>query len=70
MTKHNLAGWDRIARVIGALALAFVAWTQPLSPVIRIAAFAMPAAVLALTAFVGTCPCYRLMGVSTCSTRS
>ena len=67
MTR-NLGSADRILRVSGAVAAAACAVTGPFSPVVRLGLFGGTASYLLLTALVGTCVGYRLMGKSTCPT--
>lgn len=65
MTR-NLGNADRILRVTAAIAATVCALIGPFSPVVRLAIFGGTAVYLLLTALVGTCVGYRLMGRSTC----
>jgi hypothetical protein len=67
---RNVGGLDRIARAITALALTTCSFLAPLPLGTRLAAFAVPAVYLLLTALRGTCLGYRMMGRSTCPTKS
>ena len=66
----NVGTVDRVLRLI--IGLALVAWAGGILP--QIGAVPPPwgwiagivGAVLALTALVGTCPAYALLGISTC----
>ncbi len=62
--QRNESSMDRIMRVVGAAVLAVVAAAFGAGSVLGIVLLAL-AAVLAVTAAVGLCPFYRLMGVST-----
>lgn len=56
---NNVAGWDRVARVVlglGVLALAFVGPKTP---------WAFLGAIFVVTGFVGFCPIYRVIGRGT-----
>jgi Protein of unknown function (DUF2892) len=65
---RNLGNADRILRVSGAAAVAVCAVAGPFSPLVRLGVFGGTAVYLLLTALVGTCVGYRLMGKSTCPT--
>jgi hypothetical protein len=64
--RRNVGNADRVARALGALGLLTCAVMAPLPLGVRLAAFALPAVYLLLTAAVGTCLGYSLMGKSTC----
>ena len=64
--NRNLGNADRISRVLGAIGATVCAVTAPFSPVVRLGIFGGTAVYLLLTALVGTCVGYRLMGKSTC----
>ncbi len=67
--RKNLAGWDRGLRVFAAIVLAGVALAGPLTTTWRLV-LGGKAVYLLLSALVGTCLGYRLMGRSTCPVRS
>jgi len=60
MFKSNVGGIDRIARVILGLALIALALTG------TIGAWGWIGLVPILTAALGTCPIYSVLGLSTC----
>jgi len=60
MFKSNVGGIDRIARVILGLALIALALTG------TIGAWGWIGLVPLLTAALGTCPLYSVLGLSTC----
>jgi hypothetical protein len=64
--NRNLGTADRVLRVLAAIAAAVCAVAGPFSPVVRLGIFGGTAGYLLLTALVGTCVGYRLMGKSTC----
>ena len=66
---RNLASWDRLLRVLAAVAFGVAAVLAPVAPWTRLAAFGGTAVYLAFTALSGTCLGYRLMGASTCPTK-
>lgn len=62
----NLGQTDRLLRLIGGIVVAIIAWIYGggwpiLGPVLWIVAV-----VMVLTAAMGSCPAYRLFGLSTC----
>lgn len=70
----NVGSVDRVLRfILGAALLAapFLPQTAPSMAVLGMWQFVLAGigAVLIVTALVGTCPAYRLLGVQTCSAR-
>lgn len=70
----NVGSLDRIIRfILGAVLMAapFLPQTAPSMAVLGVWQFVLAGvgAVLVVTAVVGVCPAYRLLGVQTCSTR-
>ena len=70
----NVGSVDRVIRfILGAALLGapFLPQTAPSMAVLGMWQFVLAAvgAVLIVTALVGTCPAYRLLGVQTCSAR-
>jgi hypothetical protein len=63
---RNLGTLDRLARLVAALPLFVCSVMAPLPLAARVAAFALPACYMILTALAGSCLGYRLMGRSTC----
>lgn len=61
--KHNTGSADRIARVV--LAIVFAVAGIAVGGTVAIVLFVL-AAVMLVTAAVGFCPLYRLVGVDTC----
>jgi hypothetical protein len=68
MTK-NLGNADRVLRLVGATVATCCAVLAPLPLGLRLGVFGATALLLMMTALAGMCPCYRLLGRSTCSTR-
>lgn len=68
--KQNVGKSDRILRVLAGLALLSCAFLAPFPLAVRMAAFGASGAYLLLSALVGTCLGYRLMGRSTCPAQS
>ena len=66
--KKNLGNADRMSRVAAAVGAACCAALAPLPLVARWSLFGATAIYLLLTALVGTCLGYRLIGRSTCPT--
>lgn len=64
--KRNVGTADRIVRLI--LMVAFIALGVAVGGVLGIVFFVL-AAVMLLTAVVGTCPLYAPFGISTCGTK-
>jgi hypothetical protein len=67
--KKNVGSLDRVARGLGASGMIVAALVAPWELWLRIGVGATGAYVL-LTAFVGTCVGYRLVGLSTCPLES
>lgn len=61
---RNEGSFDRVARVVLGLTLLLLVFVGPRSP------WGLVGLVPLLTGAIGSCPLYRLFGVSTCSTRS
>lgn len=61
--SHNTGSADRIARVV--LAIVFAVLGVVLGGTLGIVFFVL-AAVMLVTAAVGFCPLYRLVGINTC----
>ena len=59
----NEAGWDRVARVLGGVALLSLVVAGPQTP------WGLVGLVPLLTGLLGACPLYGLTGVSTCARR-
>jgi hypothetical protein len=62
--KANMAILDRIVRAVLVALVAVLYFTHQLSPVAAII-LGVLAVVFLLTAIVGTCPLYMLLGIST-----
>ena len=65
--KKNLGPSDRLARVLGGASLLTCSFLAPLPLAVRTAVFGTMGVYLLITALVGTCAAYALMGKSTCS---
>lgn len=66
--NRNVGKFDRIARLISVAILAVLVFTGVLDGALAIVALVV-AVVLFVTALVGFCPAYRLLGLSTCGAR-
>lgn len=62
--KTNLGGIDRIIRIIVGLGVLSLAFVGPRT------AWGYIGLVPLVTAFVGYCPAYTLLGIRTCATRT
>lgn len=65
--QHNTGNADRIARVV--LAIAFAVGGVLAGGTLGIVLFVL-AAVMLVTAAVGFCPLYRLVGIDTCNVKN
>ena len=63
MMEKNVGSIDRIARIVLGLVLISLVFVGPQTP------WGWIGVVPLLTALVGWCPAYRLLGIRTCSTR-
>lgn len=66
--QANVGTPDRALRLVAAAVLTVLVFALRLGAVLE-ALLLIVAAVLAVTALVGTCPLYRVFGVSTCPVR-
>jgi hypothetical protein len=67
--KQNLGTSDRLARALGGASLMTCSFLAPLPLAVRIAVFGTMGAYLLMTALVGTCAGYALIGKSSCRPR-
>ena len=67
---RNVGTSDRLLRGLASLALISCAFASPLPLVARIAAFAIPGGYMLLTALLGRCAGYALLGKSSCPLES
>jgi len=63
MTFTNEGVWDRVIRVLVAMALGYAAWLT--WPGVAAVAFLTIGTIALLTGLAGWCPLYALVGVST-----
>lgn len=63
MFSRNLAAWDRILRVVIGFAIVSLAFWGPRST------WALLGLVLPVTAALGHCPLYVMLGIRTCPPR-
>jgi hypothetical protein len=63
--KKNMGGADRIIRVIIAVVIAALYFTNVISGTLGIVLFAL-AGVFVLTSLVSFCPLYTIFGLNTC----
>ena len=67
--KKNMGGADRLIRVILAVVVATLYFTETISGVLGMVLLAF-AAILLLTSFIKFCPLYLPFGIKTCKTES
>jgi len=65
--KHNVGTWDRVVRAIAGLAMLTCSVMAPLPVLVRGCVLGVPGAYLLLTAVIGSCVGYRVLGKSTCA---
>lgn len=63
---HNVGTADRIARAVAAILLVGAAFAAPLPAGVRLPVFLALAGYALVTALMGTCLGYKMMGMSTC----
>lgn len=68
MTK-NMGQLDRALRTVVALVIGYLWWTGGIAGTLGIVLL-VAAVVFLLTSLVSFCPLYRLVGMSTCRTKS
>jgi Protein of unknown function (DUF2892) len=66
--KQNAAAWDRVIRGLGGVAILTCSVFAPLPLLVRAGALGTTGAYLLLSALVGSCLGYKMMGISTCPT--
>lgn len=66
--KKNMGNVDRILRIIAALILAALYFTDVITGTLGIVVVIF-AGVLLLTSLVGNCPSYTLLGINTCKVK-
>jgi len=66
--KTNVGGIDKIVRILIAVVAAVLYFTGTVSGVLGYVALAV-GAIMLLTAVVGSCPIYSLIGMNTCSVK-
>lgn len=64
--KKNIGTSDRLARALGGASLMTCSFLAPLPPAVRMAVFGTMGVYLLMTALVGTCAAYALLGKSSC----
>ena len=63
--KKNMGAADRISRIIFAIVIGVLYFTKAIEGTAALALGAL-AVVFLLTSFIGFCPLYTVLGVSTC----
>jgi hypothetical protein len=66
---ENEAAWDRALRLVAGVALLYLGWANVVTGALGIV-FKVLGFVPLATGLVGWCPAYRLLGISTCQTRT
>lgn len=64
--KHNMGNIDRIVRVLIAVLIAVLFFTNTITGTMGYV-FLVIGGIFLLTSLVGSCPLYSLVGVNTCS---
>lgn len=64
----NVGSTDKVIRLVLALAAVVAAFVTGMGTLLGVVLLVV-AAVLAVTAFTGFCPIYRVLGLSTCPVR-
>ena len=65
--KRNMGTIDRVLRILVAAVVAFLYFSGYINGLVA-TILGVVAAIFVLTGFVGTCPLYSLVGISTCRT--
>ena len=68
MSKENVGKLDKAIRIVVAFILSGLYITQSLTGVLGILAL-ITGSILIVTAIVGTCPIYKLLGKNTCKVK-
>ena len=66
--KKNMGSADKIIRIIIAIVIAILFYTNVISGTLGIVLLVL-AGVFVLTSLIGFCPLYALLGISTCPTK-
>lgn len=66
--KKNMGTIDRILRIIAAILLAVLYFTDTITGTIGVAVLIF-AAIMFLTSLIGSCPPYQLFGINTCKVK-
>ena len=66
--KKNMGSADKIIRIIAAIVIAVLYFTNVISGTLGIVLLAL-AAVFVLTSFISFCPLYAPFGLSTCANK-
>jgi len=66
--KHNMGNADRIIRVLIAVLIAVLYFTNTVSGTLGYVLLAV-GAIFLLTSLVGSCPLYSLFGITTCKAK-
>jgi Protein of unknown function (DUF2892) len=66
--KHNMGNTDRMIRIIAAITVAVLYFTNTISGTLAYVLMAI-AGIFVLTGFIGYCPLYSLFGINTCPTK-
>jgi len=66
--KKNMGGTDRIVRILLAVVIAVLYFTEKISGTLGIVLLVL-GGIFVLTSFISFCPLYAPFGISTCKTR-
>lgn len=66
--KANMGGADKAIRIIAAIAIGILVYTEVFTGTVAYVLLAI-AAVFVLTSFISFCPLYKPFGISTCKTK-
>jgi uncharacterized membrane protein YcaP (DUF421 family) len=64
--KKNMGSTDKIIRILIALAIGVLYYTEAISGTTTMIVLGVFAVVFLLTSLIGFCPLYPLFGISTC----
>lgn len=67
--KKNMGSVDRIVRIIIAIVIAVLYFTNVISGTVAIVLLVL-AGIFVLTSFIGFCPLYVMFGISTCKRKA
>lgn len=67
--KHNMGNADRIIRILIAITIAILYFTNVITGTLAYVLLAV-GAIFILTSLIGSCPLYSIFGIKTCSVKN